>query len=290
MIIIDMLRSDGSIVVNKNLVHAIGLNAAVLYSELISKHAYFENREMLTKDGYFYNRVDNIRLDTGLGEKPQSAAIKQLKKLGLIKTDKRGLPATRYFKVVDNDQLIADILSSGKQKRLELEKELDLKNQKKKEAYNSHINSYAQMEELVQPDGRINNTKENNTKNNLKDREQNSVIARYSFSDYKNSLNIQELMPYQKEQLEALIVFVNGHEEHMEKEHPKLTMAQWNKALDAMLYVANAIGNDNDLTVSDEEEMINSYFQTEFKQGCNYSVLHYISGDLRSVRFYDAVY
>ncbi|MBK5482975.1 hypothetical protein JFV29_14080 [Peribacillus sp. TH16] len=186
MIIIDMLRSDGSIVVNKNLVHAIGLNAAILYSELISKRAYFENREQLTEDGFFFNTVDNIRLDTGLGEKPQSAAIKQLEKLGLIKTDKRGLPARRYFKIVDDDSLVMNILSEGKQKKSELEQELELKNQKKKEIHTSYINSSAQMEELVQPNGRINNTNLNNIKNNNNINiyiisDENDVFSYYSF-------------------------------------------------------------------------------------------------------------
>ncbi|MDR9796121.1 MULTISPECIES: hypothetical protein [Aeribacillus] len=39
-IIIDLLRSDGSIVVNKRLAKAIGLMEAVVYSELVSMYKY----------------------------------------------------------------------------------------------------------------------------------------------------------------------------------------------------------------------------------------------------------
>ena len=44
MSLLDLLRSDGSIVVNKKLAHAIGIDAAIMYSELISKQFYFELR------------------------------------------------------------------------------------------------------------------------------------------------------------------------------------------------------------------------------------------------------
>ena len=41
-VIYDFLRSDGSVVVNKKLIHAIGLHEAIIFSELISKYNYFE--------------------------------------------------------------------------------------------------------------------------------------------------------------------------------------------------------------------------------------------------------
>ena len=55
--ILDLLREGGSIVVNKKLAHAIGMDAAVMYSELISKQRYFAKKGQLTDDGYFFNTV-----------------------------------------------------------------------------------------------------------------------------------------------------------------------------------------------------------------------------------------
>jgi hypothetical protein len=181
--ILDLLRADGSIVVNKNLVHAIGLNAAVMFSELISKKQYFEDRGMLTEDGYFFNTVDNIRLDTGLGEKPQTAAIKKLEKLGLIETEKRGLPAKRHFKITANDALLIKILTEGSLIKEALKIELNEKMEKKTDVYTSHINSSSQMAELEHPFGRINNTKNNNNKNKKNIyiiSEENDVLSYYS--------------------------------------------------------------------------------------------------------------
>lgn len=85
--IYDLLRSDGSIVVNKNLIFAIGLNESIIYAELVSRFNYFSDRGNLASDGYFYNTISDLQSGTGLGEKPQRAAIKNLEKLGLIDID-----------------------------------------------------------------------------------------------------------------------------------------------------------------------------------------------------------
>ena len=53
--ILELLRADGSITVNKNLIQAIGLNEAVLYCELLSRYFYFESRLLLDEEGCFYN-------------------------------------------------------------------------------------------------------------------------------------------------------------------------------------------------------------------------------------------
>lgn len=115
--IYDLIRADGSIVINKNLVFAIGMNETIIYSELLSKHNYFSDRDKLTNDRYFYNTVDNLWLDTGLGEKPQKTAINKLKKLGLIEYKVKGLPAKRYFKIIENTQILLDFITKGRDKR-----------------------------------------------------------------------------------------------------------------------------------------------------------------------------
>jgi hypothetical protein len=172
--ITDLLRSDGSIIVNKKLIHSLGLNAAIMYSELVSKNEYFKERDQLTEDGFFFNTIDNMRLDTGLGEKPQAIAIKLLVNLKLIQVDKRGLPAKRYFKLNEDTSQLKFILQVGGGNKDILKSDLVEKNKQKKESHASHINSSShvaklsssQKEKLVQPNGRINNTKSNNTKNN----------------------------------------------------------------------------------------------------------------------------
>lgn len=99
-----LLRADGSIIVNKQLAKEIGLEETVLFSELISKFNYFSSRGE-TKDGYFYNTIENIERDTTLTRYKQDRAIKKLKELNLIDTKVLGNPATRHFKILDNDSL-----------------------------------------------------------------------------------------------------------------------------------------------------------------------------------------
>ena len=49
VMILDLLREGGSIVLNKKLAHAIGMNAAVMYFELISKHRYFASKRSVNR-------------------------------------------------------------------------------------------------------------------------------------------------------------------------------------------------------------------------------------------------
>jgi len=99
MDILDFLRADGSIVVNKKLAHEIGLNEAVVYSELVSLYKYWSEREELTEDGFFYCTYENIERNTTLKEKAALRAINKLVKLELIEKVSRGLPRKNYYKI-----------------------------------------------------------------------------------------------------------------------------------------------------------------------------------------------
>lgn len=100
--ILDLLRSDGSIVVNKRLAKEIGLNEAIIYSELVSLHKYWEDRGELTEDGWFFCTIENLEENTTIKKDTQNRAISKLeKKLGLIETKRMGLPAKRYFRITN---------------------------------------------------------------------------------------------------------------------------------------------------------------------------------------------
>lgn len=111
----DLLRSDAFITVNKLLSLAIGVNESMLYAELLSRHAYFEDRELLNHDGYFFNTVIDLYLGTGLTERQQRPAIAKLKSLGLIDMKVFGLPAKRFFKVLDDVDKVQELLEYGRQ-------------------------------------------------------------------------------------------------------------------------------------------------------------------------------
>jgi len=163
--IYDLLRADGSIVINKNLIFSIGLNESILYTELLAKFNYFSIREQITEDGYFFNTVDNLILDTGLGEKTQRNVIKRLQELELIDYKVQGMPPKRYFKIIDNTQLLLYFISQGKMQRELLEKkQLESADKSKLRLLGGIKTSNA--EELKHPNGSVNNTKLNNSNPN----------------------------------------------------------------------------------------------------------------------------
>ena len=114
--VIESFRGDAFINLNKALMHALGLHEAVLYAELLSRYVYFESRGGLTQDGYFYNTVDDLKLGTVLGDKSQRSTIRNLIKSGLIEVRVGGVPAKRYFRIVNDLELLQHYLTLGKAK------------------------------------------------------------------------------------------------------------------------------------------------------------------------------
>ena len=168
--IYDLIRADGSIVINKNLIFSLGMNEAIIYTELIAKYNYFNVRERLTEDGYFFNTVDNLLLDTGFDKRSQKKAIDKLVEYGLIKYRVQGQPPKRYFKVVDNSELLIRFIENGRNERDILQRKLLETAEKSK----LKLNALLQKDDSHLLNSAIcpaNNTKVNNTNlNNTKER------------------------------------------------------------------------------------------------------------------------
>jgi len=112
--ILELLRSDGSITVNKSLIRKVGLIEAVVYSELISRYCYFRDRDRLKK-GYFYNTVSDLEEATGVSKRYQLSSIAKLQRLGLLEMRVMGVPATRHFRFTQDhiDSLATLLLVDG---------------------------------------------------------------------------------------------------------------------------------------------------------------------------------
>ena len=115
--VMQLLRADGSVATNKKLMREVGPIEAILYGELFSRCAYFEERGMLTKDGFFYNTVEDMQKDTGLTRKLQKPAIDKLVNMGLIEMEIRGIPAKGISPMII--WRICFIYSTGKRKQEE---------------------------------------------------------------------------------------------------------------------------------------------------------------------------
>ena len=103
-----LLSSTAFLVLNKQLAKQIGLKAAILLADLISKEEYFIAKGMT--DGWFFNTESNIEEDTTLNSYHQRKCIKTLKKEGLIEVKRKGIPAKQYFKI--NEQQVLQILNN----------------------------------------------------------------------------------------------------------------------------------------------------------------------------------
>lgn len=206
--ILNLLRSDGSIIINKELARKIGINATIIYSELISKYLYYYNKGTLI-DGYFYCTIENLENDTTLTKYQQSQSIKILKQLNLIDVKYKGLPKIRYFKIIENEKMIFDLLS--KDKIVNTGKNKGGKTIQKNNDNNMYDNDYwenvgkqksknltyvgQKTEPLEVKKLNINNTNINNTNNNnislidIKGQNENKKVA----SDVKNKFAIDSI-------------------------------------------------------------------------------------------------
>ena len=270
---VDLLRNDGSIILNKNLIFSLGHNATIVYSELLSRFKYFLEKDKLTDDGYFYNTVDDLRLGTGLAKTAQTNAINKLIDVGLIKKDLRGLPPKRHFKIIPDGDLLRKCIEEGRQEITELEEKLTENADMAKKDYNKRLKEYVADYSNGTQQTR-NNTKVNNTKNNTKvyGRKQVSHSARFNYEEIRPQLNVSI------ESNELIQYFVDRYEFYIEREHPRLTAQQWNR-------VAETFNKDH-ITVIDEMDrekfidinkaMINNYYQTSFGKEVDYCILHFI--------------
>ena len=136
-----LLSSTAFIVLNKNLAKKIGLKAAILLSDLISKEEYFIANGM--SDGWFFNTEANIEDDTTLNSYHQRKCIKLLKSEGLIEVKRKGIPAKQYFKI--NEEQVLQILNNLSIKNLTTinkNKEITIKNKYFKKPTISEIDNY----------------------------------------------------------------------------------------------------------------------------------------------------
>lgn len=102
MRILELLASEAHITVNKALIKECGLHEALLLGALCSKQMYWKNKGECTKDGFFFCTAEYLEEETTLSPYLQRKAFGNLEKQGLIKTKITGIPAKKYFRVIES--------------------------------------------------------------------------------------------------------------------------------------------------------------------------------------------
>lgn len=146
-----ILSKDAYIVVNKEVIRKVGIDAAMLLSELCREYDYYNSVNKLN-DGYFYSTIENILNNIGIKSKKQREIIETLKMIGVISTKLEGLPAKRHFKI--NERVLMDLVNPIDLNQLNTEKnKLDLSNR---------TNNIVQDELEILIDNNISNNINNN--------------------------------------------------------------------------------------------------------------------------------
>lgn len=96
-----LLSNTGFIMYNKTIAKELGINEAVLLGEFCAKYQYWlENGALIQNDGWFFVTRDDIFLDTGLTDNQQRSALQTLRDNGVVETQKKGLPAKMWYKLI----------------------------------------------------------------------------------------------------------------------------------------------------------------------------------------------
>ena len=121
-----LIATNGFITVNKEIARCLGLEEAVLLGELSAKYNYWEDRNLLDEEGFFFATAEDIEHQTSLSAYKQRTAFKNLESKGIIETKFKGVPPKKYFKI--NIEKLDSYLSNSLTVNSKKIKELTLKN------------------------------------------------------------------------------------------------------------------------------------------------------------------
>ena len=137
-IIKQVLNQDAFWMLNKSIAKEVGLDSALLLSELIGREIYMTNKLEIDGEEYFQATSDSLEDATTLSYKIQKRCIRDLKKVEFIKTKLKGIPAKLHFTIcsdkIENfirtsSDLRANLLYNNNSIKIDYKKEEREKNQ-----------------------------------------------------------------------------------------------------------------------------------------------------------------
>lgn len=135
MDIISLISNSGFIVVSKQLLKLLGLNATILLGELASEYEYWNNRGE-TEDGYFFSTIENVEENTSLTRYQQTQSLNVLMEQGLIDVKVKGIPARRYIRI--NEEKLLEMFTNKFVRNLQTSMQETNKQEVKKLACNNN--------------------------------------------------------------------------------------------------------------------------------------------------------
>lgn len=146
--IFSILNRDNTISVNRPLAHAIGVQETIIYQALLAKQSYYEERDMLIEGCWFFSTVPDLQESTGLSEKRQARCIARLIELGLIETKKDGAHIKRYFRIIENVDIVKELIVKGQDKMKSIKPEAAIRYKKKRQGNSTRSAVLAEQESV----------------------------------------------------------------------------------------------------------------------------------------------
>lgn len=189
--------------VNKKLAKEVGVEAALLLSEFIDCHDFYEKKGQLIdfeNELYFYETSEKIEENTTLGYKTQKSCISILVQKGLIKIKLKGLPAKLHFTICEDNIWNLFKTSIAEKVKLVLPKGENLNSQKGETLINNIIIKTDNKEEIIkETPPQIFSESLSKEKNSSSERNENTGVAEVvevsenelsSFEKFKNDNQI----------------------------------------------------------------------------------------------------
>jgi len=114
MSLLNIIAGNSYWIINKTLARAIGVETALLYSDLAQAQLYWDKKKGGASK-YFFKVEEDIEEDTTLSSHKQRKGRKLLKEAGLLKTKRKGVPAKIYY-LIDQEcikNLLLKFLTTG---------------------------------------------------------------------------------------------------------------------------------------------------------------------------------
>lgn len=99
MDVIDLLACDNYLIINRDLMRALGVAEAMLIGELASELRYWKKANKLVDGEWFYSTNENLEDRIPFSRPSLKKAADHLEEIGLIETKLMGVPAKKYYRI-----------------------------------------------------------------------------------------------------------------------------------------------------------------------------------------------
>lgn len=137
----EIIKSNAYWTLNKTIVKAIGVEAALFLSELVDYRSFLESKDKI-KNGWFYHTQEDVKNQTGLTFFSQKKSVKLLINSGILETITKGLPKRQWYRLVINETTMDNLINGTESNPNEFQSvENDDQCPRKRRPYNKYYNN-----------------------------------------------------------------------------------------------------------------------------------------------------